>query len=128
MYERKKRGFSFGVNTKHGTELLYVWFSTDEKSRVDCSIADRLGNIMSRGVAVLHDTDEFSTVEGEEVAYTKAINKLYDKALEELNADIKYKHQALYDLKKNLTNKMSHHLVKEKKLDEAFAKKGNVND
>ena len=117
MYSRRKRGFSFGVNGKKGTKNIYAWFSTDEKDHVDCKIADERENVLVRGVAIKHETDEFNLLDGMDVAFDKALSTLYNRTRAEIERDYFERLRNLDELYKGLSRQMRKHLVKEEKFE-----------
>ena len=123
MYGTKKRGFSYGLHTKTGTEMVYVWFSTDNKNHVDCSIADEFGTILARGVACLYDGDEFSITEGEDIAFDKALSKLYTFLQERVYREKEQSLTAITTLKNGLNKRMREHLIKEEKIEQKIRAK-----
>lgn len=127
MFDRRKRGFSFGVNTRNGNKKLRVWFSTDEKDRVDCQIADGCENVLVRKVAVRHDTDEFNLLDGMDVAFDKALSSLYERTRAEIEKDYFERLRNLHDMHKGLSRQMRKHLVKEEKFETKKKDRHDVN-
>ena len=123
MFERRKRGFSFGVNGKNGTKKIYAWFSTDENNHVDCKIADEHENVLVRSVAVKYETDEFNLLEGMDVAFDKALSMLYERAFAEIKKDYSERLNNLNDLHRGLSRQMRKHLIKEEKFEAKKRKK-----
>ena len=117
MFDRRKRGFSFGVNTKKGTKKLHVWFSTDEEKHVDCQIADERGNVLIRKVAVKHNTDDFNLLDGMDVAFEKSLSDLYERTRIEIEKDYFERLRNLHELHRGLSRQMRKHLVKEEKFE-----------